>query len=967
VLATAAPLVGRRDELAAIDRAMRALDGRRCHVLEIHGEPGIGKSRLVAEVCARAEARSALVLAGRAAEFERSVPFGVFMDALDDYLGTINPRRLERLGPESIEELAQIFPSLAELAGQAGPPATERFRSHRAVRLLLDALAVHAPVVLALDDLHWADPASLELLTHLLRKRSRQPVLLVLAYRSGQAPRQLAAALAQAVRDGDCEQVEPGALSRDEVEELVGAELDRHARDALFRDSGGNPFYLEELARDARRTGGVGHGLPAARLERPDGTVPGAVAVALENEVESLAPATRAVALAAAVSGDPFVPSVVGAVAELEKEATLAALDELLDADLIRPTEVPLRFRFRHPIVRHALYEHAGAAWRIDAHARAAAALAAAGAPAIMRAHHVERSAALGDADAIALLKEAGHAAGGRAPATSATWFAAALRLLPETAETAGQRIELLVPLALAHAAAGDFDAARATLDDLLALIPPELATIRARLTAKRTHIQVLRGDHGSAAAFLKAELASYTDDSPVAIAELKMALGADRFFANDWEEMRTWALGAVETGRTCGDPSLHGCTAAMAGGAEYLNARLDDCRRLLDEAAATFDALGDPAVADRLEGIHWLGWTEAFVDRYEESLAHLTRGIEVGRATGRGHLLTLLVAQANTLLALGLIAEAQEAAETAHEIALLSGNDQFVSWALTILSTTCLAVGDVAAATEHGARATELAGNDPVAALAPCAYGEALIAGGEPEKGRDAMLRGVGGPEMPHVERPFRSRWYEPLAHAEIALGRLDAAAGWARLSEETAGRHPEVASRQAEMLRTRAALALAAGDPRAAAEAARAALAASDQVGMPIEAARARTLLGQALAETGDAAAALDDLERARAQLAERGALRHRDAAARELRRLGRRVPRAQKAARGRAAAGGALSPREREVAELVRSGKTNRQIASELFLSEKTVETHLSHVFAKLGVSSRAAVAGSLAATD
>src|SRR5688572_24238378 len=103
---------------------MRALDGRRCHVLEIHGEPGIGKSRLVAEVCARAEARSALVLAGRAAEFERSVPFGVYMDALDDYLGTVNPRRLERLGRESIEELAQIFPSLADLAGQDGPFAT---------------------------------------------------------------------------------------------------------------------------------------------------------------------------------------------------------------------------------------------------------------------------------------------------------------------------------------------------------------------------------------------------------------------------------------------------------------------------------------------------------------------------------------------------------------------------------------------------------------------------------------------------------------------------------------------------------------------------------------------------------------------------------------------------------------------------------------------------------------------------
>jgi DNA-binding NarL/FixJ family response regulator len=109
------------------------------------------------------------------------------------------------------------------------------------------------------------------------------------------------------------------------------------------------------------------------------------------------------------------------------------------------------------------------------------------------------------------------------------------------------------------------------------------------------------------------------------------------------------------------------------------------------------------------------------------------------------------------------------------------------------------------------------------------------------------------------------------------------------------------------------------------------------------------------------GDVAAATAAFESARSTFGATGAERLRDAAARELRKLGRRVPRS--GAARRTAPGDALSVRERQIAELVTVGKTNRQIAAELFLSEKTVETHLSHVFAKLGVASRAAVAGSL----
>ena len=124
--------------------------------------------------------------------------------------------------------------------------------------------------------------------------------------------------------------------------------------------------------------------------------------------------------------------------------AAIDALDELLALDLIRPTDVPRRFRFRHPLVRRAVYEAAPGGWRLGAHERSAEALAERGAPASARAHHVELAARQGDRGAVGVLREAGEAAAQRAPASAARWFAAALRLLPGTAP-AEERVELLL------------------------------------------------------------------------------------------------------------------------------------------------------------------------------------------------------------------------------------------------------------------------------------------------------------------------------------------------------------------------------------------------------------------------------------------------------------------------------------------------------------------------------------------
>src|SRR5436190_3188987 len=466
-------LVGRAEELGSFEQVLAEVDrGGDAATVELVGEPGIGKSRLLTEFAGRADTQGRLVLAGSASELERDVPFAVFVDALDEYLRGLDPSRLQHLDEDVLTELAQVFPSMSGLATtHVVALQHERYRAHRAVLALFELLAKTRPLVLVLDDFHWADSASIELLGALLRRPPAAPVLIAVAVRPRQMPERLATALERAHRAAALMRVELGALTPLEARELVGDRVD-----VLYEESGGNPFYLEQLSRSLS---GDGASTRVTEVALTGIDVPSAVAASLNEELALLSDSARRVLGGAAVAGDPFEPELAAAAADASEAEAMDAVDELLRLDLVRDTDVPRRFCFRHPLVRRAVYETTPAGWRLGAHERCSQALARPGATAAARAHHVQRSAREGDADAVAVLREAGDDAVRLAPASAAQWFADALRLLPHAAVE--ERIELLRERSGALTAVGRFADSHAALLEALAIVPEGSHLLRAK------------------------------------------------------------------------------------------------------------------------------------------------------------------------------------------------------------------------------------------------------------------------------------------------------------------------------------------------------------------------------------------------------------------------------------------------------------------------------------------------------
>ncbi|MDQ4131557.1 MAG: AAA family ATPase, partial [Actinomycetota bacterium] len=686
-------LLGREQELDTLQQALHDLDRGEGGVVVVAGEPGIGKSRLVGEVCRRGDAQGHLVLAGRGAEYERDLPFGPFMEALDDYLRSLDEAFFDELGRQALGELAVVFPSMARFALDRPPLHAERYRSHLAVRALLGELSRSRPVVLALDDLHWGDAASIELLIHLLRSPPPGPVLLLLAFRVPQVPAALGGAVEAAAREGSATFLRLSPLSPEDADELMGADVARVIRDELYSESGGNPFYVEELLRAAVRRPSW-EALRAAGLPE---IVPPAVRAALVAELHDVSPSALVLLQAAAVAGDPFEVDLAAEIAELPEEQARAELDELLRYDIVRPTDVPRRFRFRHPLLRTAIYELSGPGWRLGAHRRAAAALAARDAPVEVRAHHVQRFAGTGDEEAIALLTEAGRTA--REPFSAALWFEAALRLLPTSGEHEVRRLELAIARTTALGAAGRISDFQRALHETLEQLPSDAAAVRADLVAfGACHANAL----GHAREFflrLTDALARLPDtESPQAV-KLQVELCANRLVCNEFEQARAFAETAVAAASRVGDPALLAGAAAARVVAQCVT-DVEAAQRHVAEAEALLEGLSDEELAGYPDAAVTLVWAELQLERFDQAISHVRRTIELCRATRQERLLAFaLAAQAAALVAKGELRAAAELADACVGVAQLSVNAQLASFMLAADWTVTAAKGDTARA----------------------------------------------------------------------------------------------------------------------------------------------------------------------------------------------------------------------------------------------------------------------------
>jgi DNA-binding CsgD family transcriptional regulator len=959
-MALSGQLVGRAEELESIERLLARPADRQPATLALVGEPGIGKTRLLSELALRADAQGYTVLTGRATELERDLPFAMFVDALDEYLHALSSDRLALLDDAVRAELATVFPSVhAEGTGHAVAIQQERYRSHRAVRRLLELLARDRPIVLTLDDAHWADSASVELLGALLQRPPSGPVLLVLALRPRQTTELLAVSLERASRTGTLERVELRPLTASEAQELVGAIVIEGESDGLYEETGGNPFYLEQLARTAGRStrGAAG---PAMSFEGVD--VPPVVAGALNEELGLLSHSARVVLEGASVAGDAFDPGLAAAAAGLSEDDALDALDELLALDLVRTTEVPRRFRFRHPLVRRAVYELTPMGRRLGAHERCADALAARGAPASARAHHVELAAREGDRAAVALLREAGEGAAQRAPASAAQWFGSALRLLPASAPP-DERIELLLARAAALTAMGRFGEAHAAVLEALELVPPDDEALLVRATTACATVEHLLGRQPDARAHLETALGGLRAPDSAHAVELMIELAVDTFYTGDWAAMRDWAARSIDAARALGDPALLAAGLGVQAWAASLagaGAAAHEQRALAAEAV---DGLSDEALARRLDALAHLAAAEMYLDLFQDAVEHARRGVDIGRATGQGDQLPLLLPALGTCLwVLGRPAESAEVFDGAIEAARLVANLQGLAWHLFNRTFSAIAEGDLETALATAEESAALAGElppGPVRAHAYLALANALLERGDAERCAALLVEHAGGEELRLIGGGWRARWLEGLTRAWLETGERDAAVRAARAARACAD---EVALPMADAMAmlAAAALDLDAGDGLTAGERAVAATSILDAAHDPFDAARARAFAGRAFAAAGDRAQAVELLSAAADSFESFGSAHHRDEVERELRALGAPVPRRRRDEGTDLDGLAALSPRELEIARLVVDRRTNAEIASALFLSPKTVESHLRNTFRKLGVGSRVELA-------
>jgi ATP/maltotriose-dependent transcriptional regulator MalT len=459
-------------------------------------------------------------------------------------------------------------------------------------------------------------------------------------------------------------------------------------------------------------------------------------------------------------------------------------------------------------------------------------------------------------------------------------------------------------------------------------------------------------GRHVEARAQLLAELAALTDQHGRAALALKLGLASGVVLRADQDHSRDWPTEALETARRHPDRPPVARALAMCVMQNPVDERTV---AWLDESAALVDAASDAELAQEIETIALLGSAELCHERFGDAVRHLSRALEIVRATGQSHVVTHLYSMLSAVdLMQGDLDRAARHLADEYDSAHLNGSPALRTFALRSQCLLAIAAGDAEKAVRLGKEAVAAADESRLSDVGIVAgsLGAAHFLAGDAATCVELMVDAGGGPDLWRVHPVERGNWYEILAAAGVALGHTKDAEDWAdRAFAEAAG-----LPRRTGLAHLARAHVLLPTDPRGAADSAVRAVALLRGAGDRITAGRAHVLAGAAFG-------ACPDLDRAREHLSEAcvlfeacGAPQQVEHALRVQRQVNARQPRRR---------GGfdELTARERQVADLVAQGLTNSQIGEELYLSPKTVAVHVGRLLTKLGVSRRGGVASRL----
>jgi DNA-binding CsgD family transcriptional regulator len=899
----AVDIVGREVELASVHAFLeRPAESPVALVLE--GEAGIGKSTLWLAGVEAARERGFRVLVSRPAEAERGLTHAGLGDLFENVLESVLPAL-----PAPRRHALEVA-----LLVEGNPDGVDPRTLGVAVRSALQILAAEGPVVLAIDDVQWLDPSSASALAFALRRLDEKSMLLLLARRLGEGVE--TPDLDRVIPADRVERLHVGALSLGAIHQLLQEHLElKLPRPTLLRvheTSGGNPFYALELAR------ALGADVDPTQSLRVPETLEGLVRARLDE----LPPATRASLLLAAAVGRPS--------AELfaSLDVTEPVLDRALAARVIERTDGTIRFT--HPLLASAVYHGVSPDERRRAHGRLAVIVA----DPLDRARHLALSTESPDTGIAAALEDAAALASTRgAPIAAAELAEHALRLTPPDAHT--DRLRRALVAARAQRSAGEWTRARSVLADLLAetragSFRAEALVLLAELESERRSVPLLEEALSEAASrpalqsAIHCRLAWASSKPGVDHARRALELADElddhqlRGQARAMQAILSWFAGEAEAPedlpvRVRDFPSAVGgellvreATLAVVNTLAPAPKR-DEARALLEREYEEWRERDEPRSSRALWG---LAWVEFWAGRWALGAEYAAR-----------------------------------ARDTSIQYGLEMPQDHLPSAVIAVHR------GQLDLAREHSERGLALAheqwGGHPVQLMA--VLGLVARWSGDPsseswfEKAdRRASELGWGEPSV---------RWWTA-DYAEMLLedGRIDDAVRIVSVWEADAAR----VAREwvlAHVTRCRGLVAAALGEVDRAGSLLERAVAQHTEVGDPFGTARALLGLGIVRRRARQKRGARDSIQAALDGFEQLGAATWVEKARNELGRIGGRTREA------------GLTPAERRVAVLVAEGRTNREVAAALFVTERTVASHLSHVYAKLGVRSRTELARQL----